>query len=74
MGQLVGQDGRTYSLISPRIEPAEVEALVEAGWPVVTYYAGGRLVWRTFTWVGGRLGDLPLHEVQERQGHTQRPG
>ena len=45
MGQLVGADGRTYSLRSPRIGPAEVEALIEAGWPVVTYFAGGRLVW-----------------------------
>ena len=45
MGQLVGADGRTYLLGSTRIEPAEVEALIEAGWPVVTYFAGGRLVW-----------------------------
>lgn len=45
MGQLVGADGRTYSLRRPRIEPADVEALIEDGWPVVTYFAGGRLVW-----------------------------
>ena len=45
MGQLVGADGRTYSLRIARMEPAEVEALIEAGWPVVTYFAGGRLVW-----------------------------
>jgi hypothetical protein len=45
MGQLVGADGRTYSLRAPHIDPAEVEALIEAGWPVVSYFAGGRLVW-----------------------------
>ena len=45
MGQLVGADGRTYSLVSTRIEPAEVEALIESGWPVVSYFAGGRLMW-----------------------------
>jgi hypothetical protein len=45
MGQLVGGDGRTYSIRQPRIEPLEVEALIEAGWPVVTYFSGGRLVW-----------------------------
>ena len=45
MGQLVGGDGRTYSLVSTRIETAEVEALIESGCPVVTYFPGGRLVW-----------------------------
>jgi hypothetical protein len=45
MGQVVGADGRTYSLRAPRIDPPEVESLIEAGWPVVTYFAGGRLVW-----------------------------
>jgi hypothetical protein len=45
MGQLVGADGRTYSLHTTRIEPAEVEALIESGRPVVTYFVGGRLVW-----------------------------
>ena len=45
MGQLVGADGRTYAIHSPRIEPPEVEALIETGCPVVTYFAGGRLVW-----------------------------
>ena len=45
MGQLVGADGRTYSLQATRIEPAEVEALIEAGCPVVTYLPGGRLLW-----------------------------
>jgi len=45
MGQLVGADGRTYSLQTSRIEPAEVEALIEYGWPVVTYFPGGRLLW-----------------------------
>ena len=45
MGQLVGMDGRTYSMVATRIEPAEVEALIESGWPVVTYFAGGRLQW-----------------------------
>ena len=45
MGELVGWDGRTYSLRTNGIEPAEVEELIEAGRPVVTYFAGGRLVW-----------------------------
>ena len=45
MGQLVGWDGRTYAIGSPRIEPAEIEALIESGCPVVTYFPGGRLVW-----------------------------
>ena len=27
------------------IEPAEVESLIEAGSPVITYLVGGRLVW-----------------------------
>ena len=45
MGQLVGADGRTYSISEPRISVADIEALIEAGWPVVSYFAGGRLVW-----------------------------
>jgi len=45
MGQLVGADGRTYSQVAARIERAEIEALVEAGCPVVTYLPSGRLVW-----------------------------
>jgi hypothetical protein len=45
MGELVGADGRTYSLCSTRIERSEVEALIESGCPVVTYFPGGRLVW-----------------------------
>jgi hypothetical protein len=45
MGQLVGADGRTYSIGAPRIGRPEVEALIEAGWPVVTYLPGGRLLW-----------------------------
>ncbi|UOY02116.1 hypothetical protein [Blastococcus sp. PRF04-17] len=45
MGQLVGADGRTYSIVAPRIERAEIEELIEGGRPVVTYFAGGRLVW-----------------------------
>ena len=45
MGQFVGFDNRTYSIRSPRIDRAEVEALIEGGCPVVTYFAGGRLVW-----------------------------
>lgn len=45
MGQLLGLDWRTYSLRVNGIEPAEVEALVEAGAPVVTYLVGGRMVW-----------------------------
>jgi hypothetical protein len=45
MGQLVGLDGRTYEIRAPRIDRGEVEALIESGWPVVTYFPGGRLVW-----------------------------
>ncbi len=45
MGQLVGADHRTYSQVTARIEPPEIEALVEAGCPVVTYLPGGRLMW-----------------------------
>src|SRR3954469_139964 len=45
MGKLVGVDGSTYSMVATRTEPAEVEARIESGWPVVTYFAGGRLVW-----------------------------
>ncbi|WP_040339687.1 hypothetical protein [Candidatus Blastococcus massiliensis] len=45
MGQFVGLDRRTYSMTAPRIERPEVGALIEAGTPVVTYFAGGRLVW-----------------------------
>lgn len=45
MGQLVGPDGRSYSLRTARIERSEVEALIDSGWPVVTYFPGGRLVW-----------------------------
>ena len=45
MGQLVGLDGRTYAMGAGRIGRAEIERLIEAGWPVVTYFPGGRLVW-----------------------------
>ncbi len=45
MGQLVGGDGRTYSMRVARIERPEVEALIESGCPVVTYLPGGRLLW-----------------------------
>ena len=45
MGQLVGVDGRTYALATPPIGPSAIEALIEAGCPVVTYLPGGRLVW-----------------------------
>jgi len=45
MGQLVGYDDRTYSQRAPRIDRREVEALIESGCPVVTYFPGGRLVW-----------------------------
>jgi hypothetical protein len=47
MGQFVGPepDWRTFSISTPRIEPAEVEALIEGGCPVVTYLPGGRLLW-----------------------------
>jgi hypothetical protein len=45
MGQLVGADGRTYAIDSPRIDSREIESLIESGCPVVTYFPGGRLVW-----------------------------
>ena len=45
MGEFVGPDWRTYSLRESRIEPADVETLVESGVPVVAYFPGGRLVW-----------------------------
>ena len=45
MGQLLGLDWRTYSMRANGIAPAEVESLIQAGAPVVTYLAGGRMVW-----------------------------
>jgi hypothetical protein len=45
MGQLVGADGRTYSLRTRLLGRDAIEALIEDGCPVVTYYPGGRLVW-----------------------------
>jgi hypothetical protein len=45
MGQLVGPDGRTYSVRTTALERPDVEALIESGWPVVTYSPGGRLIW-----------------------------
>ena len=45
MGQLVGPDGRTYAIRAPRIDRPEIEALIESGWPDITYFPGGRLVW-----------------------------
>jgi hypothetical protein len=45
MGQFVGPDGRTFSLLTPRIERPEVEELIDSGCPVVTYFPGGRLLW-----------------------------
>jgi hypothetical protein len=45
MGQFVAPDGRTFSIRKPRIDRDEVEALIESGCPVVSYFAGGRLVW-----------------------------
>ena len=44
-GQLVGPDGRTYRRRTTRMGRRDVEALVEDGCPVVTYWPGGRLVW-----------------------------
>ena len=46
MGQFVGADNRTYAPQAPRIQPPEIEALIESGCPVVTHFPGGRLVWR----------------------------
>ncbi|WP_104524128.1 hypothetical protein [Blastococcus atacamensis] len=45
MGQLVGADRRTYSMTGGTLDRAGVEALIESGWPVVTYLPGGRLLW-----------------------------
>jgi sugar phosphate isomerase/epimerase len=45
MGQLIAPDSRTYARRTTRASRREVEALVESGCPVVTYYPGGRLVW-----------------------------
>jgi hypothetical protein len=45
MGQFVGADSRTYSLRTARIDPPEIEALIESGCPVVAYLPGGRLLW-----------------------------
>ena len=45
MGQFAGPDGTAFSLLTSRIEPPEVEALIESGCPVVTYSPGGRLLW-----------------------------
>jgi hypothetical protein len=44
-GQLDAPDGRTYHRRTTRMSRGEVEALVEAGSPVVTYLPGGRVVW-----------------------------
>lgn len=43
MGELLGLDWRTYSLRAQGLEPAEVESQIQAGSPVITYFAGGRL-------------------------------
>jgi hypothetical protein len=43
MGQLVGHDGRSYTIRTPRIDRREIES----GCPVVTYFPGGRLVWHS---------------------------
>ncbi|HEV7187390.1 MAG TPA: hypothetical protein VGN28_05800 [Blastococcus sp.] len=45
MGEFVGPDWRTYSHQVPRIGPSEIEALIQAGAPVVAYFPGGQLVW-----------------------------
>ena len=45
MGQFVAPDFRTYSMRESRIPRPEVETLIEAGCPVVTYFPGGRLLW-----------------------------
>jgi hypothetical protein len=45
MGQFVAPDFRVYAVRAPRIAPPEIEALLEAGCPVVTYFPGGRLIW-----------------------------
>ena len=36
---------RAYSMVTARSEAAETEALIEAGWPVVSSLVGGRLLW-----------------------------
>jgi hypothetical protein len=42
VGQLVGPDGRTSAIRTARIDQGEIEALIESGCPVVTYFPGGR--------------------------------
>ena len=73
MGQFVGADGRTYSLTAPRIERAEVEELVEAGWPVVTYLAGGRLLWHDETDAWPAWADARSAEETVTSGRWQSP-
>jgi hypothetical protein len=73
MGQLVGADGRTYSLLTTGIEPAEVEVLIEAGWPVVTYFAGGRLVWHDETEAWPAWADARSAEETVTAGRWESP-
>lgn len=73
MGQLVGIDGRTYSLTAPRIPAAEVEELVEDGWPVVTYFAGGRLVWHDETDAWPAWADARSAEETVTAGRWESP-
>jgi len=58
MGQLVGQDGRTYEIRVPRIDVREIESLIESGCPVVTYFRAGGWSGTTRT-TPGRPGRMP---------------
>jgi hypothetical protein len=65
MGQFVGPDWRTYSLSATRIEPPEIEALIESGCPVVSYFPGGQLVWHDEddawpAWADARSAETPI--------------
>ena len=44
-GQLVAPDGRTYTRRSTRMRRRDVDGVVAAGSPVVTWSPGGALVW-----------------------------
>ncbi|MGY1805299.1 hypothetical protein ACI78T_18600 [Blastococcus sp. SYSU D00922] len=73
MGQFVGADGRTYSLTASRIEAAEAEALIEDGWPVLTYFAGGRLVWHDETDAWPAWADARSAEETVTAGRWESP-
>ena len=58
-GQLASPDGRTYTRRSTRMKRRDVDAVVAAGSPVVTWFPGGALVWHD-------ADDAPRAWAQER--------